>query len=127
MPRLNLPEGGFAELTLILRKRPKPPEVGKPAPPFSVRTIEGNPLSLDDLRGKFVLLHFWSPTPVSNGLVDLSHLKAVADRFREDDRFLMVSLCMVDHPDGRRNDHQGQRPVAHTGQPAQLRRRADGG
>jgi peroxiredoxin len=99
VPRLNLPEGGFAELTLSLRKRPKPPEVGKPAPPFSVRTIEGNPLSLDDLRGKFVLLHFWSPTPVSNGLVDLSHLKAVADRFREDDRFLMVSLCLVDDPE----------------------------
>ncbi len=41
VPRLKLPEGGRAEVTLILRKKPKPPEVGKPAPPFSVRTIEG--------------------------------------------------------------------------------------
>ncbi len=46
-----------------------------------------------------MLLHFWSPTPVSNGLVDLSHLKVVTDRFGKDERFTMISLCMVDDPE----------------------------
>ena len=41
-----------------------PPETGKPAPPFLVRTIDGTLLSRDGLRGKFVLLHFWAPNPV---------------------------------------------------------------
>ena len=50
--RINLPEGGSAELTLVLRKRPKPPEVGKPAPAFAVKTLDGRELSLAGLRGK---------------------------------------------------------------------------
>jgi peroxiredoxin len=95
VPRLNLPEGGRADLTVILRKRPKPPETGKPAPTFSVQTIDGKTLALGDLRGKFVLLHFWAPHPVS-GLTEFAHLKALADRFEKDDRLTMVSLCIVD-------------------------------
>jgi hypothetical protein len=99
VPRLKLPEGGSTELTLVLRKRPKPPETGKPAPPFSVRTLDGTLLSRDGLRGRFVLLHFWCPNAASNGLADLPHLKAVADRFGKADRFTMVSLCLVDDPE----------------------------
>jgi len=98
VPRLRLPEGGLTELSVILRKRPKPPETGKPAPPFSVKTIERRALSLDELRGKFVLLHFWAPNPVM-GLTEFLNLKAVADRFGKDDRFTMVSLCLVDDPE----------------------------
>ena len=99
VPRLKLSEGGSTELTVILRKKPKPPETGKPAPPFQVRTLDGTLLSRDGLRGRFVLLHFWAPNPVTNGLTDLPHLKTVADRFGKDDRFTMVSLCLVDDPD----------------------------
>jgi peroxiredoxin len=99
VPRLKLAEGGFTELTLILRKRPKPPEVGKPAPPFSVRTLDGSPLRSVGLRGRFVLLYFWAPNAVSNGLADLPHLKVVADRFGTDDRFTMIGLCLVDDPE----------------------------
>ena len=95
VPRLNLPEGGRSELTVILRKRPKPPEIGKLAPPFSVQTIDGKTLALGELRGKFVLLHFWAPHPVT-GLTEFAHLKALNDRFGKDDRLTMVSLCIVD-------------------------------
>jgi hypothetical protein len=99
VPRLRLSEGGFHELTVILRRRPMPPETGKPAPPFLVRTIDGTLLSSDSLRGKIVLLHFWAPNRVSHGLADLPHLKVVADRFGKDERFTMVSFCLVDDPD----------------------------
>jgi hypothetical protein len=95
VPRLNLPEGGSAELTVVLRKRPKPPETGKPARPFLVRTIDGALLSRDSLRGRFVLLHFWAPNRANHGLIDLPHLKVVADQFGKDDRFTMISLCLV--------------------------------
>ncbi len=37
LPRLNLPEGGSAHLTIVLRKRPAPAAVGGPAPSFSIR------------------------------------------------------------------------------------------
>jgi thiol-disulfide isomerase/thioredoxin len=55
---------------------PKPPTVPNPAPPaeqvlaigealpkgLSFRTIDGKTLALDELRGKVVVLHFWSTT-----------------------------------------------------------------
>lgn len=34
--------------------------VGKPAPEFTLNDFDGNPVSLYDLRGKVVLLNFWS-------------------------------------------------------------------
>ena len=96
VPRLKLAEGGFTELTVTLRKRPKPPELGNLAPSFSVLTLDGTALSSEGLRGRFVLLHFWAPNAVSNRLDDLAHLKVVANRFRNNDRFTMVNLCLVD-------------------------------
>ena len=34
------------------------PWIGEPAPPFSLSTLDGNTLSLMDLKGKLVVLHF---------------------------------------------------------------------
>ncbi len=36
------------------------PEVGKLAPDFQLENLEGQPISLSDLRGKPVLLNFWA-------------------------------------------------------------------
>ena len=87
--RINLPEGGSAELTLVLRKKPKPPEVGKLAPAFAVKTLDGRELSLAGLRGKVVLLHFGYPV---HGLQGLPTLKTIHDRFGRDERFAMLGL-----------------------------------
>lgn len=46
----------------------RPPELGKspspregfPAPVFTLNTIEGNSVNLEDFRGKVVLLNFWA-------------------------------------------------------------------
>jgi peroxiredoxin len=92
---VKLPEGGSADLTMVVRKRPKPPEPGRPAPAFSVRTMDGRTLSLEALRGKTVLLHFWS---LRDGPKDAPSLKAVHDRFGKDDRFAMVGLCLGEEP-----------------------------
>ncbi len=36
------------------------PLKGHPAPDFTLRTVEGEPLALSDLRGKAVVLNFWA-------------------------------------------------------------------
>jgi AhpC/TSA family len=90
LPRVNLLEGGSTQL-IVLRKRPAPSEVGQPAPSFSIRALDGRTLSLDGLRGKTVLLHFWAPI---FGLQDASVLKAVHQRFGQDRRFAMIGLCL---------------------------------
>ncbi len=98
--RLKLPEGALKELTLILRKRPKPLEAGMPAPPFSVKTLDGRELSLAGLRGKTVLIHVWAPF---RGLQGLPSLKRIHDRFGKDERFAMIGLCLANNPtDGER-------------------------
>jgi hypothetical protein len=89
---IKLPEGSSTEVTLMLRKRPDPLAVGQPAPPFSVRTLDGRDVSLAALRGKTVLLHFWSPV---HGLRSADRLKAIHDRFGKDDRFAMLGFCLT--------------------------------
>jgi hypothetical protein len=93
--RVNLPEGGSAELTLVLRKKPKPPEVGEPAPAFAVKTLDGHELSLAGLRSKVVLLHFGYPV---HGLEGLPTLKKIHDRFGRDARFAMLGLNLGSDP-----------------------------
>ena len=87
--RINLPEGGSAALTLVLRKKPKPPEAGKLAPAFAVKTLDGRELSLAGLRGKVVLLHFGYPV---RGLDGLPTLKRIHDQFGWQERFAMLGL-----------------------------------
>jgi cytochrome c biogenesis protein CcmG, thiol:disulfide interchange protein DsbE len=36
------------------------PRVGRPAPPLTLRTLDGQTLSTDSLRGKVVILSFWA-------------------------------------------------------------------
>jgi hypothetical protein len=93
--RVTLKEASFTELALILRVQPKPPEVGKPAPPFLVKTLDGQLLSRDDLRGKHVLIHFWMPI---FGLRDGPDLKAVHDRYGKDGRLVMIGFSLANDP-----------------------------
>jgi cytochrome c biogenesis protein CcmG/thiol:disulfide interchange protein DsbE len=48
------PEGAVAA------DRPPAPQVGHPAPDFTLTTIEGERISLEDLRGQAVLINFWA-------------------------------------------------------------------
>ena len=36
------------------------PLIGKPAAPFSLKTFDGTPISLEGLRGRVVVLNFWA-------------------------------------------------------------------
>jgi cytochrome oxidase Cu insertion factor (SCO1/SenC/PrrC family) len=35
--------------------------IGKPAPAFTLKQLDGKPLALSALKGKVVLLNFWGP------------------------------------------------------------------
>lgn len=67
--------------------------VGQPAPPFEVNDLDGKMIRLDDLRGKVVLVNFWT-TWNQMSLEQLPALKAIYDEFGVDPGFTMLSLSL---------------------------------
>ncbi len=72
------------------------PRVGEPAPTFAGNLPDGRPLDLAALRGKFVLLHFWSGRPEDAAIIP--HLKATFHTFGRDPRFAMIGLIADETP-----------------------------
>jgi peroxiredoxin len=62
-----------------------PAEVGKPAPEFSLKSIDGKDVNLSDFKGKTVVLEWFNP---QCPFVKLSHtagsLKGLADKYTKD-------------------------------------------
>jgi|SRR5271157_423122 len=58
----RLPSGGMREVKELSwdAKRIAKQMVGKPAPPLAVIDMQGNPVTLSELKGKTVLLNFWA-------------------------------------------------------------------
>jgi protocatechuate 3,4-dioxygenase beta subunit len=92
-------QGNEVRLTLVMRKAPKPPAVGTPAPAFTVPLLGGRSLSLGELRGKFVLVHFWLPVFLRERN-QIEPLRAVHDRFGKDDRLVVLGFCLANNPEG---------------------------
>ena len=55
---------------------------GKPAPDFKLTSVDGEELSLSSLRGKWVLLDFWSST-CGNSLVQMPALKELYAMYKD--------------------------------------------
>jgi peroxiredoxin len=71
--------------------------LGDTAPPFEVRTVDGEPLRLADFRGKFVLLDFWA-TWCGPCVGEVPFLKTTYKSFGASDHFAMISLSLDGDP-----------------------------
>lgn len=61
-----------------------PPAIGKAAPLFEIRTLEGNNLSLSDFRGKVVLIEFWA-TWCPPCKASIPEIEALKKKFNDND------------------------------------------
>ncbi len=71
-------------------------QVGDPAPPFVVETVDGSKVSLSDYHGKAVLVYFWA-TWCSPCMASMPAMKTFqATMSKEYPKFAMLSLSMDD-------------------------------
>jgi peroxiredoxin len=75
--------------------------IGQEAPDFKAQTIEGEDLSLSDLRGQFVLLEFWA-TWCGPCLPEIPHLKTMQEKYQDSD-FKIVGISLDRDKDTLRN------------------------
>jgi beta-lactamase regulating signal transducer with metallopeptidase domain/thiol-disulfide isomerase/thioredoxin/protocatechuate 3,4-dioxygenase beta subunit len=73
------------------------PRVGEMAPDFSVRGFSGQPVSLADLRGRYVLLDFWA-TWCAPCVASLPALGRLHDTYGADNRLAILGLNIDDDP-----------------------------
>ena len=87
-------ELGNAELAEEHRKKAEPvlALIGKPVPDFSAMDLDGNPISLEQYRGKVVLLSFWS-TWFGPCYKEMLNVKRVYDAYK-DEGFDIIGISL---------------------------------
>jgi peroxiredoxin len=65
---------------------------GTTAPDFQVNDINGNPVSLSDFRGKYILFVFWSPK-CDHCLAEIENLQKAYSLFK-DNKFIIISFAI---------------------------------
>ena len=85
-----VPEGDKAEQALKVIENPRRAREAY-APDFSLTTSEGEYISLDDLRGKAVLLDFWG-TWCPPCVASVPALRDLRKRYQKEKSFLMISI-----------------------------------
>ncbi len=92
----------------ILYKQSSALKIGAPAPAFSLETYDGSLVSLDDLKGRVVLINFWSSwcDPCDQ---EAPEIESAWQYFKTDDRVAFVGIAYADTQSGARQfieDHQ---------------------
>lgn len=65
--------------------------LGKPAPDFTLNTLDGNPLTLSNLKGKKVILNFWATwcPPCKD---EMPHFQEYYEKYAEEDNVEIVAV-----------------------------------
>ena len=66
--------------------------LGKPAPKFSHTSVDGTPVSLQDFRGKVVLLYYWSAREDTTEWM-VPTLKRLHEMHRDNPDFVLINVC----------------------------------
>ncbi|MCH2133492.1 MAG: TlpA family protein disulfide reductase [Phycisphaerales bacterium] len=91
--------------------RPRLIQVGDMAPDFAVSTLNGQPVTLSDLRGKVVVLSFWF-RPCDACVYDLQSTQAFSDWLDSQEDVPIVSLVMDEYSSWvNQADRDGEVPV----------------
>jgi cytochrome c biogenesis protein CcmG/thiol:disulfide interchange protein DsbE len=99
LPLAALPVLAVLAYGFVVNPRDIPsPLVGRPAAPFALTTFEGEPLALEALRGKVVLVNFWASwcTPAC---YDEAPVLERAWRDYRDRGLVIVGVGMQDTPE----------------------------
>lgn len=93
MNLFKLPEGAkeVPDLTAWDERRIKKELAGRPAPELNVTDIQGKPVSLSDLKGKTVLLDFWT-TWCPPCQADASSIEKLSQKYSKDLQVIGISV-----------------------------------
>jgi peroxiredoxin Q/BCP len=81
--------------------QPQTPEAGNPAPAFSLPSQEGTPVSLDQYKGKWVVLYFYPKDFTSGCTVEAHNFQRDLDKYTAKNAAILgVSLDSVDSHKG---------------------------
>lgn len=83
----------LAELQLETYHAPVPMKAGEQAPSFEVAVIDGEKTTLEDFRGKYLLLDFWA-TWCGPCVAETPHLKAAYEKYKDHPDFAMLGLSL---------------------------------
>jgi peroxiredoxin len=78
-----------------------PPEIGKPAPDFSLRDLEGKIVKLSDYKGKIVVLEWINEgCPFVKGHYENGHIPSMQDQYTKTGViWLTINSTRPDHPE----------------------------
>jgi hypothetical protein len=88
----NRPDKPFdlGAIQMLIRK---PLRIGQMAPPFEGKTLEGNPVKLEDFRGKSVLLYFHAAW-AGAGAADTETLKSLYETYGKNEKLVILGLSV---------------------------------
>src|SRR5438874_13154637 len=76
------------------------PEVGSPAPDFSLTTSDGSQVNLKDFRGKWVVLYFYPKDMTSGCTIEAKNFQRDLDKYNQTGA--VVLGVSVDNPDSHK-------------------------
>jgi thioredoxin-dependent peroxiredoxin len=84
-------------LCAVAADQPQPPTAGSPAPAFTLPNQEGAQVSLDQFKGKWIVLYFYPKDFTSGCTIEAHNFQRDIDKYTEKDAVILgVSVDNVD-------------------------------